>query len=101
RIVRPATPEWLEQVVRRCMAKNPADRYRTAREVVEALGQHGDTVVSGRPARGNLVKVAAFVAAAAALLLAIQLLGRGSSGIKEDRYLVLPCSVRGQAQPTV
>jgi FixJ family two-component response regulator len=35
---RPDAPKWLEQVVHRALAKDPADRFPTVAEFVEALG---------------------------------------------------------------
>jgi len=37
---RPDLPAWVEEVVSTSMAKNPADRYQTAQEMVEALNQY-------------------------------------------------------------
>jgi serine/threonine-protein kinase len=36
----PEIPDWLAEVVEKLMAKDPADRYQSATEVVEVLGQH-------------------------------------------------------------
>jgi serine/threonine-protein kinase len=36
----PEIPDWLVAVVEKLMAKEPADRYQSAGEVVEALGKH-------------------------------------------------------------
>ncbi len=36
----PEIPEWLETIVARLLAKNPADRFQSAAEVAELLGQH-------------------------------------------------------------
>jgi tRNA A-37 threonylcarbamoyl transferase component Bud32 len=36
----PDVPEWLDAIVRKLLAKNPADRFQTATEVAELLGQH-------------------------------------------------------------
>jgi serine/threonine-protein kinase len=33
----PRVPRWLERIIERCLRVNPADRYTSAREVVEAL----------------------------------------------------------------
>ncbi len=32
--VKPFTPAWLERLVRRCLAKNPEDRYQSMRDIV-------------------------------------------------------------------
>ncbi|HKB05814.1 MAG TPA: protein kinase [Gemmataceae bacterium] len=36
----PDVPDWLDAIVRKLLAKNPADRFQTATEVAELLGQH-------------------------------------------------------------
>jgi serine/threonine-protein kinase len=36
----PEVPDWLAEVVGRLMAKDPAERFQSAAEVVEVLGQH-------------------------------------------------------------
>src|SRR5262245_40281225 len=33
-------PEWLDAIVRKLLAKKPADRFQTANEVADLLGQH-------------------------------------------------------------
>jgi tRNA A-37 threonylcarbamoyl transferase component Bud32 len=38
--VNPDVPEWLDAIVRKLLAKNPADRFQTATEVADLLGQH-------------------------------------------------------------
>lgn len=38
RSLRPEIPKCVESVCLKCLAKNPGDRYRTARQVVDALG---------------------------------------------------------------
>src|SRR5205823_5802398 len=35
----PDVPDWLDAIVRKLLAKNPADRFQTADEVAELLGQ--------------------------------------------------------------
>src|SRR5262249_57051422 len=40
REVNPDIPDWLDAIVRKLLAKNPADRFQTATEVAELLGQH-------------------------------------------------------------
>src|SRR5439155_14502833 len=37
---RPELPEWLAAIIERLQAKQPAERYQSAREVAEMLGQY-------------------------------------------------------------
>jgi tetratricopeptide (TPR) repeat protein len=59
---RPEVPAALDQVVLRCLAKDPADRYPSARAVLDALEDLG---VSGRAGRAS-----AWLAGAALVLVA-------------------------------
>jgi serine/threonine-protein kinase len=43
----PEVPDWLAAVVEKLMAKNPADRYPSASEVVEVLGRHLAQIQNG------------------------------------------------------
>ncbi|VTR92442.1 serine threonine protein kinase : Serine/threonine protein kinase OS=Planctomyces maris DSM 8797 GN=PM8797T_27372 PE=4 SV=1: Pkinase: WD40: WD40: WD40: WD40: WD40 [Gemmata massiliana] len=43
----PATPDWLEAITTRLLAKNPADRFQTAAEVAVTLGRRLAEVQSG------------------------------------------------------
>jgi tRNA A-37 threonylcarbamoyl transferase component Bud32 len=36
----PDVPDWLDAIVRKLLAKNPADRFQSATDVAELLGQH-------------------------------------------------------------
>jgi serine/threonine protein kinase len=40
---RPDLPAWVEEIISTSMAKNPADRYQTAQEMVDALRQNLST----------------------------------------------------------
>ena len=40
REVNPEIPQWLEAIVLKLLAKNPADRFQTASEVADLLSQH-------------------------------------------------------------
>ncbi|MCI0378070.1 MAG: protein kinase [Gemmataceae bacterium] len=40
RAVNPEIPEWLEHIIAKLHAKKPEDRFPTAKEVAELLGQH-------------------------------------------------------------
>jgi TolB-like protein/tetratricopeptide (TPR) repeat protein len=53
RTVRQAIPEALEAVVLRALAKTPADRFRTAGEMAEALEQSGRTSELAAPVRAR------------------------------------------------
>jgi hypothetical protein len=65
REINPAVPEWLAAVIARLMAKGPAERFRSAGEVAEALAKR-QAPPARRPARRRWPRRAA----AAALLLA-------------------------------
>ena len=52
--VKPFTPSWLERLVRRCLAKDPEDRYQSMRDVVlelQAPPQESAAVGSSKAAR--------------------------------------------------
>ena len=36
----PEVPDWLDAIVHKLHAKDPADRFQSAAEVAELLGQH-------------------------------------------------------------
>src|SRR5581483_6766065 len=40
REVNPDVPDWLDAIVRKLLAKDPADRFQTAAEVADLLGRH-------------------------------------------------------------
>src|SRR5262245_18812981 len=40
REINPDIPDWLDAIVRKLLAKSPPDRFQTATEVAELLGQH-------------------------------------------------------------
>jgi tRNA A-37 threonylcarbamoyl transferase component Bud32 len=79
----PETPEWLAAVIDRLLAKSPADRFQSAREVAELLDFHwsamktSSDVVSacpkkrGRRLRQVLIVVTALAAGAVTALLAV------------------------------
>ncbi|HET9794476.1 MAG TPA: protein kinase [Thermoanaerobaculia bacterium] len=94
--IQPMTPPALDHVVRRCLAKEPDDRWQSAadvaselRWVAEAGSQAGApaTVVSRRKTREKLAWTAVAVAAAA---LAIVLVRRPPSETFRTRSFLLP-----------
>jgi hypothetical protein len=57
----PGVPDWLAAVVEKLMAKDPADRYQSAAEVVEVLGRHLAQLQNGAsapPPAGEITKAA-------------------------------------------
>jgi serine/threonine protein kinase len=77
---RPDLPEWLEAIVFRLLAKDPAERFQSAREVAELLekGRAAASMVSPRPRRRLRRWVAVF--GILGLLLAVGLLVWFQSG---------------------
>jgi serine/threonine protein kinase len=53
-LVRPEVPERLAAVVRKMMAKDPAKRYQTPAEVVQALSVFGKSGTKGAPPKSSL-----------------------------------------------
>jgi serine/threonine-protein kinase len=75
-VVRPAVPAALEEVLKRTLAKSPADRFQTGEELVRAL----DAVVSGewrsavrRPKAGSWRQRKLLVPLSAAILVLVAL----------------------------
>ena len=80
---RPQLPEELDPVLSKALAKDPAKRYESAEEFVNALGaavprEDGPALGSGRSRR--LLAATVAVLAAAVVVLAIVLSGREDSG---------------------
>ena len=51
--VQPFTPRWLERLVRRCLAKDPEDRWQTMRDIVIELRTPPEEVVAAGPSRAS------------------------------------------------
>ncbi|HEY3124850.1 MAG TPA: protein kinase, partial [Thermoanaerobaculia bacterium] len=99
--VQPMTPPALDRVVKTCLAKDPEDRWQTARDVVLELGwiaegsQAGTTppAVAARRSRERVAWIlSALLAIALALTLVLPYLGRArtSSEGRAVRLSVLP-----------
>jgi len=99
--IQPMTPPALDRVVRTCLAKDPEDRWQTARDVVLELGwiaegsQAGTTppAVAARRSRERVAWIlSALLAIALALTLVLPYLGRArtSSEGRAVRLSVLP-----------
>ena len=97
--LQPSTPRWLEDLVRRCLAKNPADRWQSIRDVLLELHAQRDSSSSLTPAsaaEGNKsdktlrtrVTLAAAIAlsllAVVAAVMFVSPLGRGPSAAPTD-----------------
>jgi serine/threonine-protein kinase len=59
RELNPSVPEYIEQIVMRCLEKKPADRYQTCHELMEALSQPAPSPQwqqpAGMPARPRTI----------------------------------------------
>jgi len=66
--VKPFTPAWLERLVRRCLQKDPDDRYQSMRDVVIELQAPPQESAAVRPSKAALWP---WMAAAGALALAL------------------------------
>ncbi|MBI3472043.1 MAG: protein kinase, partial [Candidatus Solibacter usitatus] len=62
--VKPFTPAWLERLVRRCLAKDPEDRWQSMRDVVIDLRTPPQEAASTAPSRWRLGWVAGALALA-------------------------------------
>lgn len=109
--VDPSTPPGLEHVVDTCLAKDPADRWQSARDVLaelQAIADGGtDAETTPFAAAGSATKVRLYRAlAAAALLTAIGVSTpaiwylRGEAAPAELRYR-FPIQLTAQAAPVV
>ena len=65
---RPEVPAAIADVVRRCLEKDPADRFASALELVAALGNETTTAVSRAAGSGRRVAIAAVGVVAIALI---------------------------------
>ena len=94
------TPPALDRLVKRFLAKDPENRWQTARDIVIELNQIPDqtqTVTSGKADRRG-IKVAWSVAAVATLVAVLLLLGRVFAPQTEDRLVAfsIPTEIEGR-----
>jgi serine/threonine-protein kinase len=114
--INPAVPPELDRIVGRMLAKNPANRYRSASEVAADLKwmeQSGTAptlaaVPASRPERGKPRRRALWITVAALALVALSLaaipqvrrtiaswMGTGAAGHRERALAVLPFTALG------
>ncbi|MBA3637891.1 MAG: serine/threonine-protein kinase [Acidobacteriota bacterium] len=107
----PLTPPALERIISRCLAKDPEDRWHTARDVAAELqwvSQGGSKVglpalVSGRRrVRESLAWVACGLATIAALAFAVAWMRRAPEPAPVVRFpLLVPAKVQNPSPPIV
>ena len=78
--LRPAVPSWLDRIVARCLAKDPADRFQSARDLAFMLA---NSSALERPARhsvsGSVVLTAVTLATLAGVVALLPIPGRERS----------------------
>ena len=86
-------PSTLDRVVRRCLEKEPAERFQTARDVgfaLEALSQATDSTASGTAGCGALGGAPARRFTARSLARGVALVGLGVAAAAGLRWLLAP-----------
>ncbi len=85
-------PEWLNRVVRACLAKDPGDRFQTARDLQRALewGEAaGSAAPVGPPSRTWIPWAAAATCAALAFLAGLRV-GPGLASVQNREFSIVP-----------
>jgi Tol biopolymer transport system component len=105
----PETPKALDHVVKTCLAKDPQDRWQTARDLLaelEWIGEAGADAGTGggrsaAPARRKRDRLSAILLAVAALLVAATALPAGLyfRGPRAEEEFRLQIPLSGSAQP--
>jgi eukaryotic-like serine/threonine-protein kinase len=93
--VQPLTPPAFEHIVTACLAKNPEDRFQTARDValqLKWIEQNGTPALSSTAKRGTRRELLAWLIAGglALLLIASILFWRGSRVVEPTTYYFAP-----------
>ena len=70
--VKPFTPAWLERLVRRCLAKDPEDRWQTMRDIVIELRTPPQETAAAKTARWPWVAASAAIVVAFAVGWAVK-----------------------------
>jgi Tol biopolymer transport system component len=89
-----AVPSTLDRVVRRCLEKEPSERFQTARDVgfaLEALSQATDSTASGTAAWGALAEASSRRRITArSLARGVALVALGAAAAVAGRWLLAP-----------
>lgn len=72
--VKPFTPSWLERLVRRCLAKDPEDRWQSMRDVVIELKTSPQELESAAPLQSRFGRALWLVAGIATLALIVAII---------------------------
>jgi serine/threonine protein kinase/Tfp pilus assembly protein PilF len=101
----PETPPLLEHLVRRCLEKQPEDRFQSARELVFALEElsSGNLETARGGARSTVLRRAGLaVVAAAAVVTAVLVLQQPSHGVpfQERNWLLITSVENLTGEPT-
>jgi eukaryotic-like serine/threonine-protein kinase len=108
--VNPAVPPGLAQIVARCLAKNPADRFPDCASLaaeLEPFAQQNGVTTGTRPAgrrprgvRGPWAGLGLPFGKVGLAACAVALLGIGAASVWRFRRTALPWSAAAQTQPT-
>jgi eukaryotic-like serine/threonine-protein kinase len=100
--LRDTIPQAVSDVIDRALAKQPADRYSSARAFGEALTNARDSVEKPAAADGNrrIVRLAGLISAAAALVLAARMIPRSATqAATSSQFVVAPLADAAIGRP--